>query len=431
MRVYDIIKKKRDGFELTREELSVIVKGATNKTIPNYQLSAFLMAVYFRGMTRRETLDFTLEIASSGDVISPLDLSGIKVDKHSTGGVGDKTSLIISPVLSALGLKVLKMSGRGLGHTGGTVDKLSSIKGFNTELSYSEFISVCKKTGLSIIGQTKSLAPADKIFYALRDVTATVDSIPLIASSIMGKKLTASDDVIVLDVKVGDGAFMKSEGDAKRLASVMVDIGKGAGKKISAVITDMSEPLGYAIGNALEVKEAIDVLKGKVKGDLYKVCKHLTAEILYLSNFGDFISCEKAFESAISSKKAYNKFLEFVTAQGGSLEDFETGNYLPKYKMEVLSKNSGYLSKLNAEKVGVSALYLGAGRQKLDDVIDLSSGIILNKKVGDRAEKGEILCTLYANDESLFERAKAEFLSAVEISSKKPSDIILIKETIR
>ena len=431
MRVYDIIKKKRDGFELTREELSVIVKGATNKTIPNYQLSAFLMAVYFRGMTRRETLDFTLEIASSGDVISPLDLSGVKVDKHSTGGVGDKTSLIISPVLSALGLKVLKMSGRGLGHTGGTVDKLSSIKGFNTELSYSEFISVCKKTGLSIIGQTKNLAPADKIFYALRDVTATVDSIPLIASSIMGKKLTASDDVIVLDVKVGDGAFMKSEGDAKRLASVMVDIGKGAGKKISAVITDMSEPLGYAIGNALEVKEAIDVLKGKVKGDLYKVCKHLTAEILYLSNYGDFISCEKAFESAISSKKAYDKFVEFVTAQGGSLEDFETGNYLPKYKMEVLSKNSGYLSKLNAEKVGVSALYLGAGRQKLDDVIDLSSGIILNKKVGDRVEKGEILCTLYASSESLFERAKAEFLSAVEISSKKPSDIILIKETIR
>ncbi len=431
MRVYDIIKKKRDGFELTREELSVIVKGATNKTIPNYQLSAFLMAVYFRGMTRRETLDFTLEIASSGDVISPLDLSGIKVDKHSTGGVGDKTSLIISPVLSALGLKVLKMSGRGLGHTGGTVDKLSSIKGFNTELSYSDFISVCKKTGLSIIGQTKNLAPADKIFYALRDVTATVDSIPLIASSIMGKKLTASDDVIVLDVKVGDGAFMKSQGDAKRLASVMVDIGKGAGKKISAVITDMNEPLGYAIGNALEVKEAIDVLKGKVKGDLYKVCKHLTAEILYLSNYGDFISCEKAFENAISSKKAYNKFVEFVTAQGGSLEDFETGNYLPKYKMEVLSKNSGYLSKLNAEKVGVSALYLGAGRQKVDDVIDLSSGIILNKKVGDRVEKGEILCTLYANDESLFERAKAEFLSAVEISSKKPSDIILIKEIIR
>ena len=431
MRVYDIIKKKRDGFELTREELSLIVKGATNNTVPDYQISAFLMAVYFRGMTRRETLDFTLEIASSGDVISPLDLDGVKVDKHSTGGVGDKTSLIISPVLSALGLKVLKMSGRGLGHTGGTVDKLSSIKGFKTELSYSEFINVCKKTGLSFIGQTKNLAPADKIFYALRDVTATVDSIPLIASSIMGKKLTASDDVIVLDVKVGDGAFMKSEEDAKNLATVMVDIGKGAGKKISAVITDMSEPLGYAVGNALEVKEAIDVLSGKIKGDLYNVCKHLTAEILYLSNYGDFISCEKAFESAISSGIAYDKFLEFVTAQGGSLEDFETGNYLPKYKMEVLSQSGGYLSKLNAEKVGVSALYLGAGRQKVDDVIDLSSGIVLNKKVGDRVEKGEILCTLYASNESLFERAKAEFLSAIEVSVKKPSDRILIKETIR
>ena len=431
MRVYDVIKKKRDGFELTRDELSLIVKGATNRTIPNYQLSAFLMAVYFRGMTRRETLDFTLEIASSGDVISPLDLSGVKVDKHSTGGVGDKTSLIISPVLSALGLKVLKMSGRGLGYTGGTVDKLSSIKGFRTELSYNEFINVCKKTGLSIIGQTKNLAPADKIFYALRDVTATVDSIPLIASSIMGKKLTASDDVIVLDVKVGDGAFMKRESDAKKLASVMVDIGKGAGKKISAVITDMSQPLGYAIGNALEVKEAIDVLLGKVQGDLYEVCKHLTAEILYLSNYGDFTACEKAFTSAINNGLAYDKFLEFVTAQGGSLEDFESGNYLPKYKMEVLSPRCGYISKLNAEKVGISALYLGAGRHKLDDVIDLSAGIILNKKVGDRVEKGEILCTLYSNCENYFEKSKAEFLSAVEVSSKKPKDKILIKETVR
>ena len=431
MRAYDIIKKKRDGFELSKDELSFIVKGATNKTIPDYQISAFLMAVYFKGMTKRETLDFTLEIANSGEVVSSSDILGIKVDKHSTGGVGDKTSLIISPVVSALGLKVLKMSGRGLGHTGGTVDKLNSIKGFNADLSYGEFISTCKKTGLSIIGQTQNLAPADKIFYALRDVTATVDSIPLIASSIMGKKLTAKDDVIVLDVKTGDGAFMKTQSHAEKLAKVMVDIGKGAGKKISAVITDMSQPLGYAVGNALEVKEAIDLLKGKVKGDLYDVCRRLSAEILFLSGYGEFNDCEVAFDNAISSGIAYDKFNEFVIAQGGSLVEFENDNYLPKYKMEVLSQNSGYVTKLNAEVVGVSALHLGAGRNTKEDKIDYKAGIVLSKKVGDSVEKGETLCTLYASNPSLFEKAKAEFLSAVEISSKKPLDIILIKETIR
>ena len=320
MRAYNIIKKKRDGLELSKEELSFIVKGAVSGEIADYQISAFLMAVYFKGMTPRETLDFTLEIASSGATVSSSDIQGIKVDKHSTGGVGDKTSLIISPILASLGLKVLKMSGRGLGHTGGTVDKLESIKGFNVDLSYDKFISVCKQSGISIIGQTDNLAPADKIFYALRDVTATVDSIPLIASSIMGKKLTASDDVIVLDVKTGDGAFMKTDEDSEKLAKVMVEIGKGAGKKISAVITNMNEPLGLAVGNALEVKEAIDLLKGKVKGDLYDVCKHLTAEILYLSGYGEFDVCEKAFDSSISSGQGYKKFEEFVDLQGGCLQ---------------------------------------------------------------------------------------------------------------
>ncbi len=431
MRAYDIIKKKRDGFELTKEELSFIVKGATNKTIPDYQISAFLMAVYFRGMTRREILDFTLEIANSGDVVRSGGLDGIKVDKHSTGGVGDKTSLIISPVVSALGLKVLKMSGRGLGHTGGTVDKLCSIKGFNADLSYGEFISTCKKTGLSIIGQTQNLAPADKIFYALRDVTATVDSIPLIASSIMGKKLTAQDDVIVLDVKTGDGAFMKSQKDAEDLAKVMVEIGKGANKKISAVITDMSQPLGYAVGNALEVKEAIDVLKGNAKGDLYDVCRHLTAEILSLSGYGEFNDCEVAFDNAISSGIAYDKFNEFVIAQGGSLQDFEKGNYIADYKMQITSNKSGYVSKLNAERVGVSALYLGAGRNAKDDQIDYKAGIILGKKVGDKVEKGEVLCTLYASDYLLFEKAKETFLSSITISNKTPNKNALIIKTIR
>ncbi len=431
MRAYDIIKKKRDGLELSKEELSFIVKGAVSGEIADYQISAFLMAVYFKGMTARETLDFTLEIANSGATLTSADLNGIKVDKHSTGGVGDKTSLIISPVVSSLGLKVLKMSGRGLGHTGGTVDKLESIKGFRVDLDYQEFLSVCKKSGLSIIGQTDNLAPADKIFYALRDVTATVDSIPLIASSIMGKKLTASDDVIVLDVKTGDGAFMKAQESAEELSKVMVDIGKGAGKKISAVITDMSEPLGYAVGNALEVKEAIDLLEGKVKGDLYDVCKHLSAEILYLSGYGEFELCKNAFDNCINTGMAYEKFKEFITLQGGSLEDFENGDYLPSYKFEIYSSFEGYVDKLNAEKIGIASLYLGAGRNSKEDSIDYKAGIVLNKKVGDRVEKGELLCTLYSSDKGLFEKSKQEFLSAISISNKKPEKNSLIKKTIR
>ena len=431
MRAYDIIKKKRDGLELSRDELSFIVKGAVSKEIADYQISAFLMAVYFKGMTSREILDFTLEIASSGATVSSCDIQGIKVDKHSTGGVGDKTSLIISPILASLGLKVLKMSGRGLGHTGGTVDKLESIKGFKVDLSYNEFISVCKKSGISIIGQTDNLAPADKIFYALRDVTATVDSIPLIASSIMGKKLTASDDVIVLDVKSGDGAFMKKEEDAVKLAKVMVEIGKGAGKKISAVITDMNEPLGLAVGNSLEVKEAIDLLKGKVKGDLYKVCKHLTAEILYLSGYGEFEFCENAFDNSVASGKGYKKFEEFVALQGGSLVEFNSDNYLADYSQKVYAESSGYIGKINAEKVGVASLYLGAGRNSKEDKIDYKAGIILNKKVGERVEKGELLCTLYSSDKDLFEKSKQEFLSAITITNKKPEKGLLIKKTIR
>ncbi len=431
MRAYDIIKKKRDGLELSKEELSFIVKGAVSKEVADYQISAFLMAVYFKGMTARETLDFTLEIASSGATVSSADIDGIKVDKHSTGGVGDKTSLIISPVVASLGLKVLKMSGRGLGHTGGTVDKLESIKGFRVDLDYNEFLSACKKSGLSIIGQTDNLAPADKIFYALRDVTATVDSIPLIASSIMGKKLTASDDVIVLDVKTGDGAFMKTEEDAEELAKVMVDIGKGAGKKISAVITDMSQPLGNAIGNALEVKESIDLLRGKVKGDLYEVCKHLSAEILCLSGYGDYELCENAFDNSINSGSAYQKFKEFITLQGGSLEGFENDSYLPPYKFEIYSSFNGYINKLNAEKVGIASLYLGAGRNSKEDIIDYKAGIILNKKVGDSVEKGELLCTLYSSNESLFQKSKQEFLSAISISDSQPIKNLLIKKTIR
>ncbi|MBR6737879.1 MAG: thymidine phosphorylase [Clostridia bacterium] len=418
MRVYDIIKKKRDGFELSTEEICFIVNGATSGSIPDYQLTAFLMAVYFKGMSSRETLDFTLAIASSGDKVTAK-INGIKADKHSTGGVGDKTSLIIAPTVASLGLKVLKMSGRGLGHTGGTVDKLESIKGFNVSLDYSEFLRLGETNGVVIIGQTKNLAPADKVFYSLRDVTATVDSIPLISASIMGKKLTADDDVIVLDVKTGEGAFMKTLESAKELAKTMVEIGKGAGKKISAVITDMNEPLGYAVGNALEVKEVINVLKGEKVSDLLEVSLELGAEMLYLSGYGDKNYCKSQFLKAIENGSAYSKFKEFVSAQGGSLQDFENGNYLAEYSLEVKAQQSGYISGLNAELIGRCALSLGAGREKVSDKIDYKAGVVLTKKVGDSALKGETLATLYTSNKELFKNAETLFNSSVTISLKK------------
>lgn len=420
MRVYDVIKKKRDGFELATEELNFIVKGAVSGEIKDYQISAFLMAVYFKGMTERETLDFTLAIANSGEKFITSDVKGIKADKHSTGGVGDKTSLIISPILATLGVNAIKMSGRGLGHTGGTVDKLESIKGYNVELSNDEFLAVAKKCGVSIIGQTGNLAPADKIFYALRDVTATVDSIPLIASSIMGKKLTADDDVIVLDVKTGSGAFMKDLDSATELAKVMVAIGKGANKKISAVITDMNEPLGSYVGNALEIKEVLDVLKGKIKNDLYAVSKCLTAEILHLSGYGDIEYCQTLFDRQIDNLQGYDKFLEFISYQGGDLTDILSGKYHAEYSYDIISQESGYLSMLNAESVGVSSLLLGAGRNSKEDKIDYLAGVILHKKVGDKVEKGEKLATLYSSNENLFEKAVNEFNGGVKISQIKP-----------
>ncbi|MBE5743865.1 MAG: thymidine phosphorylase [Clostridiales bacterium] len=419
MRAYDVIKKKRDGFELSFEELNFIVKGAVSGEIKDYQISAFLMAVYFNGMTERETLDFTLAIANSGEKFIAKGITGVKADKHSTGGVGDKTSLIISPVLASLGVFAIKMSGRGLGHTGGTVDKLESIKGYKVELSTDEFLKIAKKCGVSIIGQTGDLAPADKIFYSLRDVTATIDSIPLIASSIMGKKLTADDDVIVLDVKTGNGAFMKDLSSAEDLAKVMVNIGKGAGKKITALITDMNEPLGNYVGNALEIKEVLDVLAGKVKNDLYDVSKMLTAEILYLSGYGDREFCKALFDKEIENGKALCKFKEFVAYQGGDLTEILSGNYCASKSFDVLASESGFLIELNAEKVGISSLLLGAGRNKKEDKIDYLAGIILHKKVGDKVEKGEKLATLYSSNESLFSSAIKEFLQAVKILGDK------------
>ena len=419
MRAYDIIKKKRDGLMLNKEEISFMVKGAVSGEVPDYQVSAFLMAIYFKGMTERETLDLTLEIANSGETVDSNLVGGIKADKHSTGGVGDKTSLIISPVIASLGLKVVKMSGRGLGHTGGTVDKLESIKGFNSSLDFNKFISVANKVGLSIVGQSKTLAPADKIFYFLRDVTATVDSIPLIASSIMGKKLTAKDDVIVLDVKCGSGAFMKTLEDATDLANSMVKIGKGANKKISALITDMSEPLGNYVGNALEVYEALEVLKGNVKNDLYYVSRALSSEILYLSGYGDKTACDLAFDDAIKSGNALLKFKEFVKEQGGDLSYILNGDYKAKYSLDITLTGSGYIESINAETVGLACLRLGAGRNKKEDEIDYKAGVILYKKVGDFINEGEKIATIYSSNESLLKDAKQEFLSAVTLSQTK------------
>ena len=431
MTAYEVIKKKRDKKELTKSEIDFIVNGAVSGEIKDYQVSAFLMAVYFNGMTERETLDFTLAIANSGDKVKLDGFNGIKADKHSTGGVGDKTSLIISPVIASLGVNVVKMSGRGLGHTGGTVDKLESIKGFNVELSYDEFLAVAKKTGLSIIGQTGTFAPADKVFYALRDVTATVDSIPLIASSIMGKKLIADDDVIVLDVKVGLGAFMQSIESARELAKVMVAIGKGANKKISAVITDMNSPLGNYVGNALEVYEAVKVLKGEVKNDLYDICKALSVEILTLSDYGDREECEKAFDLVINNGEAYKKFEEFVTAQGGDLSGILSGKYKGEKVCEITAQSSGYITMLNAEKVGLSALTLGAGRTKKEDSIDYLAGIILNKKLGDRVEKGDVIAKLYSSTSNGFDMACKIFNDGVQINSEKPPVDSKVIEYIR
>ncbi len=420
MRAYDVIKKKRDGYELSTEELNFIVNGAVNGEIKDYQISAFLMAIYFKGMTERETLDFTLAIANSGEKFVANGITGVKADKHSTGGVGDKTSLIISPILASLGVYAIKMSGRGLGHTGGTIDKLESIKGYKAELSNEEFLGVAKKCGVSIIGQTGDLAPADKIIYALRDVTATVDSIPLIASSIMGKKLTADDDVIVLDVKTGSGAFMKDIESSEELAKVMVNIGKGAGKKITALITDMNEPLGRYVGNALEIKEVLDVLSGKVKNDVYLVSKALTTEILYLSGYGEREVCKELFDREIESGKALDKFKEFISLQGGDLTEILSGNYKAKNSFDIISNVSGYISNLNAENVGIASLILGAGRNNKEDKIDYLAGVILHKKVGDKVEKGEKIATLYSTNESLFNQAVKEFNKGLKITDNKP-----------
>ena len=422
MRLYDIIKKKRDGLELSKEEIDFFIDGYVKGDIPDYQASALCMAIFFKGMTLDETTNLTLAVRNSGEVLDFSAVKGIRADKHSTGGVGDKTSLVVAPIVASLGVKVAKMSGRGLGHTGGTIDKLESIPNFNVQIPKDEFIKIVNDVGVCIVGQSADLAPADKKLYALRDVTATVDSMPLIASSIMGKKLAADDDVIVLDVKTGSGSFMKTDRDSGKLAEIMVGIGKKAGKKTVALITNMDIPLGRAIGNSLEVKEAIKTLKGNGEKDLLEVCTALAVEMLYLSNKGDRDTCKKLVEESITSGKALETLRKMIKAQGGLDAVVDDASLFgeAKYSYEVKAKSSGYITSVNTESYGLSALSLGAGRNKVGDTIDYTAGITLNKKTGDKVEVGDVLAILYANDQSLFAKAEEIFLLATLISEQKP-----------
>lgn len=404
MRMVDIIEKKRDGQELTTAEINFFIEGYTKGEIPDYQASALAMAIYFQDMNDRERADLTRAMVESGDTIDLSGIEGIKVDKHSTGGVGDTTTLVLAPLVASLGVPVAKMSGRGLGHTGGTIDKLESIAGFHVELTREQFIDLVNRDKVAVIGQSGNLTPADKKLYALRDVTGTVNSIPLIASSIMSKKIAAGADAIVLDVKTGDGAFMKTQEDAEELAHAMVRIGNHVGRKTIAIISDMSQPLGFAIGNALEVKEAIETLQGKGPKDLTELVLTLGSQMVILA--GKAKTSEEAKEmllDAIHSGKALAKFKEFLANQGGDASIVDDLTKLPqaKYKIELPAKQSGYISRMVADEIGVASMILGAGRATKEDVIDLSVGLVLHKKVGDKVEEGESILTIYSNRENV------------------------------
>ncbi len=433
MRMYDIIIKKRNGEALSDDEIAFFVKGYTDGSIPDYQASALLMAIYFQGMTERETATLTMEMAHSGDMLDLSAIKGKKADKHSTGGVGDKTSLVLTPLAASIGIPVAKMSGRGLGHTGGTIDKLESFPGFTTGISEEQFINNVNTIGIAIAGQTKNMAPADKKLYALRDVTGTVDSIPLIASSIMSKKLAAGADVIVLDVKTGSGAFMKTEEDSIKLAEEMVKIGNNVGRKTLAVISDMDEPLGYAVGNAIEVKEAIDTLNGHGPSDLLELC--LTIGSLMAIGTGKAGSTEEARRLLIEKLddgSALKKFAEFVEAQGGDSAPVFNTELLPQASIvrEVTSPVDGYVSHIESDRVGISAMKLGGGRETKESEIDLSVGILINKKVGDSVKKGEKIATLYANDNAKLEAALSELEQSYSYSQTPVERPELIKTII-
>lgn len=421
MRMYDLIMKKRNGYELSVAEIKYMIDGFTKGTIPDYQMSAFLMAVYFKGMTDAETIALTMAMAESGDILDLSAIEGIKADKHSTGGVGDKTSLVLGPMVAALGVPVAKMSGRGLGHTGGTIDKLESFPGFSTAMSEEQFIRNVNSIKIAITGQTGNLAPADKKLYALRDVTATVDNLSLIASSIMSKKIASGADVIVLDVKTGSGAFMKEEAAAFELAQEMVKLGNGAGRKTIAVVSDMDEPLGFAVGNALEVIEAVETLYGRGPKDLLELCISLgTYMLIGTGRAKDEKEAENMLRGTISDGSAIKKLEEFVKAQGGDPRAVYDYSLLPtaQIKREICSETEGYVEHIMSEDIGIASMLLGGGRETKESVIDLSVGIVLHKKVGDYVKKGEPFATVYANDESRF-LAAAEKISKAYAFSKE------------
>lgn len=433
MRMYDLIMKKRNGLALSDEEIRFIVDGYTKGDIPDYQMSAFTMAVFFRGMNSKETLALTMAMAESGDMLDLSGIPGIKCDKHSTGGVGDKTSLSVIPLVASFGLITAKMSGRGLGHTGGTVDKLESFPGFHTEISGDDFINQVKKIGIALVGQSADLAPADKKLYALRDVTATVDNISLIASSIMSKKLAAGADLILLDVKTGSGAFMKTFEDSKALAKEMVEIGNGAGRKTMATITDMDQPLGNAIGNSLEVKEAIDALRGCAPADYTELVYAFAEEFLMATDMASTKEeAKQMVDAKIQSGEALDKFAEFVKAQGGNPEDVYHYENLPKadFTAEILAEEDGFVGHIQCDEIGICAMLLGGGRAKKEDVIDPAVGFILHKKCGDYVKKGESLATMHYNSKEYPSEVEARFKKAYTIQADKPEARPLIYEVI-
>lgn len=427
MRMYDLIMKKRNGGALSGEEIRFMVQGYTKGEIPDYQMSAMMMAIYFRGMDADETLALTMEMAHSGDMLDLSDIHGVKVDKHSTGGVGDKTSLALTPMVAAAGVTVAKMSGRGLGHTGGTIDKLESFSGFSTAITEQQFKENINRIGIAIMGQTADLAPADKKLYALRDVTATVDNMSLIASSIMSKKLAAGADAIVLDVKTGSGAFMKTQEDSFALAREMVRIGNGAGRKTIAVVSDMDQPLGCAVGNALEVREAVDTLRGCGPKDFVELCLTLGSYMLVAGGkAATEEEAEQILRAVIEDGSALDKLAEFIAAQGGDRELVYHPEKLPQASItqEIESPADGYIQRIVCDEIGICSLILGGGRETKESAIDLSVGLVLHKKVGDAVKKGESLAVIHANDQAKLDMAKERFLQAYTIASdpveKKP-----------
>lgn len=429
MRMVDIIEKKRDGQTLTKEEIEFFIEGYTNGDIPDYQASSLAMAIFFQDMNEEERAALTMAMVNSGDVIDLSKINGIKVDKHSTGGVGDTTTLVLAPLVAAVGVPVAKMSGRGLGHTGGTIDKLESIDGFHVEISEADFIKLVNEDQVAVIGQTGNLTPADKKLYALRDVTGTVNSIPLIASSIMSKKIAAGADAIVLDVKTGNGAFMKTLEDAEALAHAMVSIGNNVGRNTMAIISDMSQPLGRAIGNALELKEAIDTLNGQGPEDLTELVLTLGSQMVVLAERASTLEeARQLLNEAIENGSALDKFKTFLENQGGDASVVDSPELLPtaEYQIDYKAKSSGVVSELIANEIGVASMMLGAGRQTKDDDIDLSVGIVLNKKVGDKVNVGESLLTIHSNRENVDDVIK-KLDESIEIKAQAKTPTLIHK----